>query len=372
MAPHEIQTLIEPSTVGSSLRSKIHLTLTSTITATLETLTSTPTPTPTTSPTPILATETPTTIPPLPSNFATPEPTAHQPTPAIAVLTLVFVVLFAVSLLGALLYFIVLRVRGRCTNCISLEDELHKWKTGELKPITRGMVAERMRRKWDEEHAVEGTGAMDVQATLYRERMRMQSLGMLEGLDEQGSVKGSLVESETTAVEHDEAVEYDEDAKFIASSFGSLASLPQSSLKDLRPPVEETGRKVTDDGTATSKHGSFPKTYSAYLEHVIAPREAEAARLRREGQDQLIERNLDIASDASKRESAREQAMARANEYILERVEEEKEEKETENKKVTQIARPMPAARVDRQSRFKERFSLASQRGSVSKFPGMQ
>jgi hypothetical protein len=277
-------------------------------------------------------------------------------------------VLFATSFLGALLYFIVLRLRGRCTNCISLEDELDKWKTGELKPITREMVAERM-RKWEEENAVEGTGAMDEQANLYRERMRMQSLSMLEGRDEQGSVRGSLVESETTAVE---PVEYDEDAKFIASSFGSLASSPQLSLKDLRPVVEETDRQVADEDTATSNPDSFPNTYSAYLEHVVAPREAEAVRLRREGQDQLIERNLDIASDASKRESTRERALARANEYILERVEEEKEEKEAENKKGTQIARPMPAARVDGQSRFKERFSFASQRGSVSKFPGMQ
>ena len=194
----------------------------------------------------------------------------------------------------------------------------------------------------------------------------MQSLAMLEGQDEQVSVKGSLVGSEKTI-----AVEYDDDAKTIASSFRSLASSSQSSLKDLRPLVEETGRELTHDGTATPKHDSFPKTFSGYMEHVIAPREAEAARLRREGQDQLIEHNLDIASDPSKRVSVQEKAMARANKYMLERVEEEKEEKENENKKETQIARPMPAARADGQSRFKERFSLASQRGSVSKYPGM-
>ena len=278
--------------------------------------------------------------------------------------------LLAASILSALLYFIVLRIRGRCTNCIPLEDELHKWKTGQLKPITREMVDARMRKR-DEENAVEGTGAMDVQAALYREQMRMQSLATLEGRDEQGSVKGSLGGSEKTI-----AVEYDDDAKTIASSFLSSASSSQSSLKDLRPVVEETGRELTDDGTATPKHDSFPfpKTYSGYLENVIAPREAEAARLRREGQDQLIERNLDIASDPSKRASVQEKAMARANKYMLERVEEEKEEKEekeNENKKETQIARPMPAARADGQSRFKERFSLASQRGSVSKYPGM-
>ena len=236
------------------------------------------------------------------------------------------------------------------------------WMTGQLKPITRGMVDARM-RKWDEENAVGGTGAMDLQAALYRERMRMQSLAMLEGQDEQGSVKGSLGGSEKTI-----AVEYDDDAKTITSSFRSLASSSQSSLKDLRPLVEETGRELTDSGTATPKHDSFPKTFSEYMEHVIAPREAEAARLRREGQDQLIEHNFDIASDPSKRASVQEKALARANEYMLERVE---EVKENENKKETQIARPMPAARADGQSRFKERFSLASQRGFVSKYPGM-
>ena len=192
----------------------------------------------------------------------------------------------------------------------------------------------------------------------------MQSLAMLEGQDEQGSVKGSLVGSEKTI-----AVEYD--AKTIASSFRSLTSSSQSSLKDLRPLVEETGRELTDSGTATPKHDSFPKTFSEYMEHVIAPREAEAARLRREGQDQVIEHNFDIASDPSKRGSAQERALGLANELIEERLEEENKEKENENKKGTQIARPMPAARVDGQSRFKERFSLASQRGSVSKYPGM-
>ncbi|OSS52918.1 hypothetical protein B5807_02818 [Epicoccum nigrum] len=180
MTSLDLQTLTLPS------RSTIHITRTSTIIATLQTLT------PTTSPTPVLAADTPPTIPPLPSNFATPEPTAHQATPTIAVLTLFFVLLLAASLLCALLYFIVLRIRGKCTNCIPLEDELHKWKMGELMPVTRRMVDARM-RKLDEENAVEGTtGAMDAQAAPYRQRMRMESLRTLEG--RAGSVRASLGE----------------------------------------------------------------------------------------------------------------------------------------------------------------------------------
>lgn len=276
--------------------------------------------------------------------------------------------LLAASFLCAILYFIVQRVRGKCTNCIPLEDELQKWKTGELKPITRDMVDARM-RKWDEENAVEGTGAMDVQASLYRNRMRMESLGMLEGRE--GSVQDSVGESEKTiAVEED-----DGDKESAASSFR-----PESNLKDLRPLVKAIDRKLGDGGTDASKHESFPKTYSRYLEEIVEPREAEAARLRREGQDQTIERNIDIASDPSKRESARERALGKANDLIEERTEEEKEkkekekkekEKEDESKKVTR-KHPMPAPRVDGKSRFKERFSLEMQRGSVSEFPGMQ
>ena len=361
MAPLVTQTLIEPSTVASPL-STIYRTLTSTITASLETLTSTPTPT--TSPTPNFATETPAIIPSLPSNIATPEPESHQSTPAIAILTLVFVVLLAASILSALLYFIVLRIRGRCTNCIPLEDELHKWKTGQLKPITREMVDARM-RKWDEENVVEGTGAMGVQASLYRNRMRMESLGMLEGRE--GSVRDSVGESEKTlAVEED-----DEDKESTASS----SFRPESNLKDLRPLVKAIDRKFSDDGTTASKHESFPKSHSQYLEKIIKTREAEAARLRHEGQDQTIERNIDIASDPSKRESVRERALGLTNDLIEERVKEEKEKKEKEqedeNKKVTRKY-PMPAPRVNGKSRFKERFSLEMQRGSVSKFPGMQ
>jgi hypothetical protein len=91
--------------------------------------------------------------------------------------------------------------------------------------------------------------------------------------------------------------------------------------------------------------------------------------LRREGQDQVIARNIDIVSDPSKRESVRGRAKDRANELILERVGEEKEN-ENENKGGTR-KHSMPAARVEGQSRFKERFSLDTQRGSVSKYSGM-
>ncbi|KAG9203276.1 hypothetical protein G6514_002929 [Epicoccum nigrum] len=308
MASLDLQTLTQSS------RSTIHITQTSTIIATLQTLT------PTTSPTPVLATDTPTTISPLPSNFATPEPTAHSAIPTIAVLTLFFVVLLAASLLCALLYFIVLRIRGKCTNCIPLEEELHKWKTGELMPITRGMVDARM-RKLDEENAVEGTtGAMDAQAALYRQRMRMESLRTLEG--RAGSVRASLGESETTIV----VGEDDGDNEPVASSFR-----PESNLEHLRPLVKAIDRKLSDDGTATPLGLELPKTHSQYLKKIIEPREAEAARLRREGQDQVIARNIDIASDASKRKSVQERAKDRANELILERVGEEKEEKEKEN-----------------------------------------
>lgn len=162
MSTNGIRTLIKPSTI------------------TMETTTAAP----------LLSTST--TMPPLPSKFASPLPAAHQAshqaTPTIAALALAAVVLFAFILLSALLYFTALRVQGRYPNCPCFEGQRNGSQNSGLALITPQRVQERMRGQDIE------MGPMDAQAQIYRDRMRMRSLAHLEGQNT------ATVESETNTV----------------------------------------------------------------------------------------------------------------------------------------------------------------------------
>lgn len=327
MTSHVIRTLIEPSIVSkplfrtdipaasktiSTFTSLVRITATSTPLTT--TVTDTQTPLPTTA-----------TVSAISSASATPMAPSAQPTPTIAALTLAAVIVFALLLLFALLFFISLRIRGKCPNCPCYEDELKKWKNGELKVVTPETVQKRM-RAWDLEK-----GPMEVQAKMYRDRMRMQSLASLEGMSEK------------------------------------TLSVGEESIKDGRDSTNRFSSYITDaaaqpregDDEATLVHAPFPKTHSMYLEQVVAPREAESKRSLRETEEQIVKRYLDIASDPANRESIQQRAVIRANDYVTEwgqKGREEKEAKEKKEKEKDAVKHEVLAPREAGQSRFKERF----------------
>jgi hypothetical protein len=82
---------------------------------------------------------------PLPSSISSPqEQGASQSWSAdLASLTLAAVIIMALVLLGLIGYNIYQRYRGRCQNCTDNEKAIVKWKSGDLKVITKEMVKER-------------------------------------------------------------------------------------------------------------------------------------------------------------------------------------------------------------------------------------
>ncbi|KAJ4985076.1 hypothetical protein SVAN01_09447 [Stagonosporopsis vannaccii] len=215
-------------------------------------------------------------IPTLPAEFDA--PVATESIPAIAALALVAIVLCALILLFALLYFIILRFRGKCPNCPRYEDEIKKWKHGELQAIKTDMVQERM-RSWDLEK-----GAMDLQAHMYVDRMRMQSLAHLEG----------------------------------ARSGGDFPV--ETAPREMIPThVVTTVTRLGEPAEATLVEPELPKTHSVYLKEVVGPRQAAAGRLLEEAQAQALNRHLEVVCDPVNRESVQQRAVNRANELIAER-----------------------------------------------------
>ncbi|KAJ8112423.1 hypothetical protein OPT61_g5203 [Boeremia exigua] len=224
-------------------------------------------------------------IPPLPSNFTSPLATGKVPTPAIAIVALIAAIVCALILLLALLYFILLRFRGKCPNCSGYEDGIKKWKNGELKVITSQMVQERM-RAWDLEK-----DETDLQAQTYS----------LWTEDSDNNDKGK-----------EETVE--------------------TPIAETKPP-DPPKRAYTEGNTgATLAVPDFPRTHSAYLRDVVAPREAEVKRSMREAEEHAISRHLQTASDPSKRQSVQQRAVDKVNEIIVERA----ARKETGKKPVSQ------------------------------------
>ncbi|KAH6629466.1 hypothetical protein C7974DRAFT_376304 [Boeremia exigua] len=326
MSSRVVHTLIEPSIVTTPASRSVVLSI-SRMATTLESLASTTTTlaTATTVTDSSASMSTITVIPPLPTNFDSPLATGKDPTPAITVAVLVAAIICALILLVALLYFVLLRCLGKCSNCSHNEDQLRKWKNGDLKVITPEMVQQR-KHPWDLEQ-----GPMDLQARMYRDRMRIKSLARLEGQDEE-----SLTDR--------------------ASSVGypDGESKDADSVKDLAHPQEAIPAHVIaavarfeGDADATLINPEFPKTHSKYIKDVIAPREAEIKRSLQEAKEQAIDRYLHTASDPSNRESVQQRAVNKANEIIAE----QEQNNQTEQ---------MPYARTDGESRFKERFSLAT------------
>ena len=335
MTSRVIQTLIEPSVVTIPLlrtdippSSRVATTVKSLASTTVASATVTMTATDSSASLP-----TSITIPPLPSNFDSPLATGRDATPTIAILTLIAVIIFALILLSALSYFIFLRFRGKCPKCPRYEDELNKWKNGDLKQIKAEMIQERM-RVWDLEK-----GGMDLQAQMYKDRMRKQSLACLEG-----TLDGRTLEGRTDSLWSGGSVIHENEKEEVDEYFQVDAKLQGPVPAHLAAAAALVG----GDADATLVNPEFPKTHSAYLRDIVAPREAEAKRLLQEGEEQAINRHLNIASDPTQRESVQQRAMIKAKEMITER-----EGKKGESKK-----QQMPALRKGSESRFKERFSL--------------
>lgn len=247
------------------------------------------------------------------------------------------VLICALILLVALLYFVFLRFRGKCPNCPDYENEIKKWKNGDLKVIHPKMVQQRMRAMDLEK------GTSDPQAQTHQADMRMQSLACLGGqmLSERSSV------GRVDSVWSKESVERDtEDREAVESPQANTVSPAR-----IPAHVVAAVARLDEDAEATlvnPEYAEFPKTHSAYLKNVIAPREAQAKRSLQEAEEQALSRHLDIASDPSNRESVQQRAMDRVKEIILAR----------EVKDNADELQHLPAPRIGGASRFKERFSL--------------
>ncbi|KAF2621892.1 hypothetical protein BU25DRAFT_463329 [Macroventuria anomochaeta] len=265
-------------------------------------------------------------IPPLPTNFDSARANGKDATSTVAVVTLLAVIIFSLILLVALSYFIFLHFCSKCPNCPRYEDELKKWKCGDLKPIMPSMVQERM-RAWDLER-----GGMDLQVKMYKDRV--QSLVCLEG-------RADSLWSEDTG-DNEKASDYEkEEAK---EYFQADAKLQEPAPTHLTAAVEAIALVYKDPDVTLVN----PKTCSAHLRDVIAPREAEAKRSLQEAQEQAFAPQCNRASDSTNRESVQHRALGKVNDLIVER-EAKKEEADKQR---------MPAPRQIAQSRFKQHFSV--------------
>jgi hypothetical protein len=258
---------------------------------------------------------------------------------SVAIATLVAVVISGIILLAGLSYFVFLRFRGKCPHCPGYEDQLQKWERGEIKRVTPSMVKERM-RACDVEK-----GGIDLQAKMYADRM--SSLAMLEGRSGPESNSAGTVKTlvKKAGVQTDETV---------------IAGRSHS--------VDSGKAWVGENDTG------HPATWSIYMRDVIAPRQAETDRSIREAEDRRLARLARTIEDPNNRESVLKRAVADINEIAASRGKDadaearppssssslytlHEEEKDTPLKPT---ANPMPPRREEGESRFHERFSVAT------------
>ncbi|KAH7371160.1 hypothetical protein BKA66DRAFT_573112 [Pyrenochaeta sp. MPI-SDFR-AT-0127] len=84
-----------------------------------------------------------TSLPPLPSQFATPIKPKAKFNDTFAIIVLVAVIILGLVLFGMIGYMIYLRQKGQCPKCKSMEEQLAKWERGDLKRITKDMIRKR-------------------------------------------------------------------------------------------------------------------------------------------------------------------------------------------------------------------------------------
>lgn len=310
-------------------------------------------------------------IPPLPSAFDSPLATGKDHTPAVAIVTLVAVIICGLILLLALGYFIFLRVCGKCPNCPQYEDEIKKYKNGSLKYIDAGMVRERV-RLWDEEKGP--MGPIDQQAHMHKVLMRQQSLACLEGrtqdqaqddrtlgdwaLKHLRKLRFKAAKGRTDSGWSSEAtIDGEEEPKDFGKEKEQVNKQIQPEVDLLAPVPAHLAAAVTqlspDDGKTlvnpALRNPEFNKTYSTYKRDVVA--------LRKEEQKvQEIAAHLDIASDPNNRESVQVRAAVKAKAMTIELDTNKAETNET-----------MTTPRQVGESRFKEHLSWAtkSYKGSI-------
>jgi hypothetical protein len=304
-------------------------------------------------------------MPRLPADVNSPLADGENHTPAIAIAALVAIIIFALILLLVLFYFILLSIRGKCPKCAGHEDQLSKWQHGELKPVTSAMVQERMTsslfrermRAWYLEK-----GGLDLQVKMYKDRMR--SLACLEGqiVDEGQQVDEQMLDGRTFEGRADSVWSQDgtidekeEGFREYCQGDAGLEEPPAARLAvtAAQPSEDEEGTLVT--GTAIVNDFAHPKSHSAYLGDIVAPREAEVKRLLREAEDQRLERLMNQVSNQNNRDSVQERAQIEIKEIF-----DEREKNEREGEKEHMLA-PMHG----RGTRFQEHFSWSMDNDQV-------
>ncbi|XPT01242.1 hypothetical protein M3J09_010382 [Ascochyta lentis] len=271
----------------------------------------------------------------IPADIASPLANGRDGTPPLAILTLVAVIICGLILLFALGYFVILRCRGKCPHCPCYEDEVKKWRRGELKQVTPGMVQRRM-RAWDLE---KGSGELEAQEKVVQDRG--QSLAFLEGRVEK-SVQGEGKEDSRTGAE------IEKPQPVHLSDLRHDSGYHVAAARRYSGGSEKTQVAAVDTG--------HPATYSAYLRDVVAPRDAETKRSLQEAEDQAFARLADRIQNPNNRDSVLQQATDELKQRIAAREEKEKEEQKEQGLK--DAMQRMPPPRKGSQSRFVERFSL--------------
>lgn len=319
--------------------------------------------------------QTATGIPPLPSAFESPLATGKVPTSAVAIMTLIMVVILALFLFVAFCYFIFMRFRGKCPQCPQYEDELQKWKNGSLKPITREMVYKRPHNRDLEKGSDVGeekiVSPFHDQAEQYKARMRAQSLANLEGriLDQSqenetvgdralrrlrtSQLQAAKVQRDSGWSSHCATIGEDEEPKDFEKE---KEEVKRTALEFVGPepvPAHRSGPVAEEEPTLandpTPREPNFSGTYEEYERDVIAERQRQKVRQSMDGWFQ-------IANDPNAPEARQQRALAKVSEKMAELEKTEARTKET-----------TIAPRERGQSRFHERFSLATQsyHGSV-------
>ncbi|KAJ4317625.1 hypothetical protein N0V94_004849 [Neodidymelliopsis sp. IMI 364377] len=269
---------------------------------------------------------------------------------SIAVATLVAVGISGIILLAGLSYFVFLRFRGKCPHCPGYEDQLRKWERGEVKCITPSMVKERM-RAWDLEK-----GRIDLQAKMHADRM--SSLAMLEGRSGPESNSARRVKT------------------LVNKASAQVKTLVKKAGVQTNETVITGRSHSVDSGKAWvgENDTGHPATWSIYQRDVIAPRQAEIDRSIREVEDGRLARLARTIEDPNNRESVLQRAVADINEIAASRAKDadaearpsssssslhtlDEEEKDTPLKPTTNS---MPPPREEGESRFHERFSVAT------------
>jgi len=326
--------------------------------------------------------QTSTGIPPLPSALDSPLATGKDHTPAVAVLALIMIIILALLLFVAFCYFIFLRFQGKCPQCPRYEDELKKWKNGSLKPITREMVYNRP-HNCDLEKGVtpfeekgvnpfdDHVSPVDDQAKQLKALQRAQSLASLEGRgldrDQEDEMMGEralnhLCNSQLRAakVQRDSGwfskvatIDEDETPKDFGKEKEEVKRTarkwPVEELASTHLPAPKADEEATLVNNPTPREPNFNAPNEEYERTVIAERE-------RQQKVQSIAGWFDVASDPDAPEARKMRALAMASAKMAEMDKDGAQTKET-------AAKP----RERGQSRFRERFSLATQsyHGSV-------